>query len=93
MKPNSLAWVGDRLPGDPRYVRLLCDGAVAMPAPTTARACWEAQLAERYNDNRIRARMMLPILDQFNEETGGRFLTLTIAELRDAMANLAEDGQ
>ncbi len=71
---SDLAWIGKRIPGDPRFVRLIRSGEVAMPALTTARARWEARQAEAYSDCRMRARMLLPILDQFVEETQGRFL-------------------
>jgi hypothetical protein len=85
-------WGAQRVPGDPRFVRLLCNGAVPMPALTTARARWEARQAEAYGDVRTRARMLLPILDQFNEETQGRFLALTLAQLRHGLADLATEG-
>jgi hypothetical protein len=86
-EPFGLA--AQRVPGDPRFVRLLCNGAVPMPALITARARWEARQAAAYGDVRTRARMLLPILDQFNEETRGRFLGLTMAQLRHGLADLA----
>ena len=89
---EQLGWAAQRVPGDPRFVRLLCNGAVPMPALTTARARWEARQAEAYGDVRTRARMLLPILDQFNEETQGRFLALTLAQLRHGLADLATEG-
>jgi hypothetical protein len=89
-EPKSLGWVGDRLPGDPRYIRLLARGEVALPALVSARARWEARQANHYNDKRTRARMLLSILNQLVAETEGEFLRLTVAELRNRLTEWAQ---
>jgi hypothetical protein len=86
---SDLAWISGRIPGDPRFVRLIESGEVAMPALTTARARWEARQADVIGNGLMRARMLLPILDQFDDETSARFSGLTMAELRSAVAALA----
>lgn len=89
---SELAWIGERVPGDPRFVRLLSRGDVAMPALTTPRAKWEARQAEIINDQRARARMLLPIFDQFIGEVGPRVAAQPLTELRDYLAEMAEGG-
>jgi len=86
---SELAWIEERVPGDPKFVRLMCAGEVAMPAPTTARARWEARQAALYGNKCVRARMLLPVLNQLIDETGSRFLSLTVGELREALKLMA----
>jgi hypothetical protein len=59
---QDLAWIANRVPGDPKYIRKLWEGRVAIPAPVTARDRWEARQVERVACFQQRARMFLTSL-------------------------------
>jgi len=83
-----MAW---SVPGDPRFVRLICAGSLPLPAPTTARARWEARQAEVINSSPARARMLLGIIEQFVDEIGeNRASHWTLAQVRDAVAKMVD---
>lgn len=81
-----------RLPGDPEYVRRLWRGEVPLPAPTTARARWDARQAAVIAHWPLRARMLLGIIDQFVDEIGAeRAQVWTLVQVRDAVAMMARN--
>jgi hypothetical protein len=90
---NDLAWVEERIPGDPRYVRLIGAGRVAMPAQTTPRAKWEAKQAALFTENPIRARMLVTILDQITEAIGQQNAERSLLDLRQGLAEIAAVGK
>ena len=90
---SDFALLGGRIPGDPRFVRLIGTGEVAMPAPTTSRARWEFQLAALITDNPARARMLITILDQIAEEVGPRMAARSLLEHRQGLAEIAAEGK
>jgi hypothetical protein len=63
-----------------------------MPALITARARWEARQAKAYSDARTRARALLAIFTEFNEETFQRWEPRSLAQLLKALADLAAEG-
>jgi hypothetical protein len=88
---QDLAWIADRVPGEPRYIRQLWEGKLAMPAPTTARARWEARQAERFGSCRPRAQMTLSILNEILAQLPGA-ADYTLRQFRDATASMVEEG-
>jgi hypothetical protein len=89
---SDLAWIGDRIPGDPRFVRLIGAGRVAMPAPTTPSAKWEAKQAALFANNPVRARLLVTILDQIAETIGPQMAARSLLELRQSLAEIAAEG-
>ena len=82
----------ERVPGDPSYVRKLWRGELAMPAPTTARARWDARQAMVIEDYRLRNRMMLGIMNQFLAEHSKAWAEqVTLAQLRDLLEQEIEN--
>lgn len=83
---------GERIPGDPNFVRLICAGAIAPPTQTTARARWDLRQVAVISDWPARARMLLGIIDQFIAEIGEqRAGQWTLVQVRDAVADIAEE--
>jgi hypothetical protein len=84
--------VADRVPGDPRYVRRLWNGTLAMPAPVTARARWEVPLARQLGKCQPNTRMTKCILDRMMAEWPG-FEDYTLQQFRDAMERIEKEGE
>ncbi len=74
----------ERVPAGPGYV-------LAVPGQTQAWTRWKAREGEIFAPA-TRARMMLSVLRQFNEDTGGRFLGDTLADVVDGLGRLAAEG-
>lgn len=85
---------GERIPGDPNFVRLICAGAITPPTQTTARARWDSRQVEIINDWHLRARMLLGIIDQFIAEIGEqRAGQWTLVQVRDAVTDMSRETQ
>ena len=81
-----------RVPGDPTYCRRLYDGELPMPSLVTARARWDARQAGLISNSPMRARMLLPIIDQIIAEFGPRLAEAPLTELRNGLASILADG-
>ena len=90
---SDLAPKEERIPGDPKFVRLIGVGRVAMPPLTTARAKWEARQAALFLNNPARARTLVTIFDQIAEAIGPQNMGRSFADLRQGLAEIAAGGE
>jgi hypothetical protein len=89
---TEATWGDRRIPGDPRFVRLIESGEVAMPVLTLAEAKWETRQAALVTNNSARARMIVTIVDQIVEEVGPRMASRSLQEIRKGLAEIATEG-
>jgi hypothetical protein len=82
----------ERIAGDPKHVFDMWTGKVAQPPLTTARAKWEWRQMRTLDCPQQRARLLLPIVQQFIFDIGEDCKALSLGELREIVAVVAEKG-